>query len=131
LQQNANNYQSQVVAPLANSPAPARVLAGQPTENLATSAEAPAPNPPAPSLTENETASLDAGAAPLQKQTDLRQLNSRVERSKPATTTGQASFTAAGKVIGGPMPAKVVSVNPSAPVVWSISSSGALQRSFD
>jgi hypothetical protein len=135
LQQNANNYQSQTVAPLASSPAPARVLAGQTNETVATSAEAFTPNPPAAPVTENETASLDAGAAPLQTQTELRQLNSRVERSKPAAstakTTAQSAAAPAGKVIGGPMLAHVVSANPSGSVVWSINSSGALQRSFD
>jgi hypothetical protein len=135
LQQNTNNYQSQTVAPLASPPAPARALAGEESGNVATAAAAPAPYPPASPGTENETASLDAGTAPLQAQTELRQLNSRVERSKPAAstakTTAQSSDAPAGKVIGGPILAQVVSVNPSASVVWNINSSGALQRSFD
>lgn len=119
--------------------APARVQVGGAAGNL----PVPAPSEAvqvaaAPPAAENETANLDAGLAPLASQSGTKQLDSRVERSKPArasvSTTAQASAAQAEKVMAAPAArnlARAVAVNSVSVVTWSISSSGALQRSFD
>ncbi|HTS09345.1 MAG TPA: YCF48-related protein [Candidatus Eisenbacteria bacterium] len=128
--QNLNSFQSQTSAFSAPPSAAARVQVKQSAGNMPASAQPETVEvASSPVAANNETASLDAGAAPLEAQSGLRQLNSRVERSKPAVNNTQA--LAAGKVIGGPLPATVVSVNPFASVQWNVDPSGALQRSMD
>jgi hypothetical protein len=137
-QQNANNFQSQTAAPPASPPAPARLTLGRPAGALvysqAPTASAPSTSPDA----EDEIAKLDSGAAPLESQPDMRQLNSRVERSKPiaatAKTTAQAPAAPAGKAVGGSVDAanlaQFVPANPATSITWRVDS-GILQRSFD
>jgi photosystem II stability/assembly factor-like uncharacterized protein len=81
---------------------------------------------------------LDSGTTPLESQSGMRQLNSRVERSKPiaatAKTSAQASAEPAAKVIGGSVDtanqAQFVSGNPATSIMWRVDS-GILQRSLD
>lgn len=126
--QNLNSFQNQTSAPPASPPALARVQVGQSAANAPTSAQLEAVEVgSAPVAANDETASLDAGAAPLKTQSDLRQPNSRVERSKPAVAT----TSPAGKAMAEPIPARVVAVNPSASVQWNVDPSGSLKRSLD
>ena len=119
--------------------APARVQVGGSAGNQPVPAQSEAVEvPAAPPAAENETAKLDSGLAPLASQSGAKQLDSRVERSKPATlpvmTTAQTSGASAEKVMAAPAAmnlARAVAVNSASVVTWSISSSGALQRSFD
>lgn len=119
--------------------APARVQVGGSTGNQPIPAQSEAMElAAAPPAAGNETAKLDAGLAPLASQSGAKQLDSRVERSKPATlpvmTTAQTSGASAEKVMAAPASrnlARAVAVNSASVVTWSISSSGALQRSFD
>jgi hypothetical protein len=131
-QQNANNYQSQAIAAPA-PPAPARVGAGQADDALV-SAQAPSANTPLAPGAENELAKLDSGAAALQSQPDLRQPNSRVERSKPIATTAKAQASPAARAMVAPLEtansAQFVSVNRANSIMWRIDS-GTLQRSAD
>ena len=131
LQQNANTYQNQTVASTGATP-PTRQDAGEVAGNLPASA-APLPNRLSDTSAQNETASLDARAAPLGAQSDLRQLDSRVERSKPASPSAKTTphALASGRVLGEETRAKVESVNPSSSVQWNIGSSGELERSSD
>ena len=137
-QQNANNFQSQTAAPPAGPPAPARLTVGRPAGALVFS-QAPTANAPSTSPdAESEIAKLDSGTAPLESQSGMRQLNSRVERSKPiaatAKTSAQASAEPAAKVIGGSVDtanqAQFVSANPATSIMWRVDS-GILQRSLD
>ena len=118
---------------------PARVQVGGAAGNQPVPAQSEAVQvAAAPPAAENETANLDAGLAPLASQSGAKLLDSRVERSKPATpsvmTTAQVSGAPAEKVMAAPAArnlARAVAVNSASVVTWSISSSGALQRSFD
>lgn len=134
-QQNAT-FQNQAPGTLAVPAAPSRIASGesagnQPVPAQSDGVEVASAAPPA----SNEIANLDAGAARLEPQSGLKQLDARVERSKPATPTVQMTAPAPAKTIGGPVVSKnlarLVAAAPAAIVTWTISSAGVLQRSFD
>ena len=118
---------------------PARVLVARPAENVPVPAQSEAVEvASAPTAAKNETANLDAQVARLEAPSGVQPLESRVERSKPATPSmavggPQAASVEAQKVgaTSGRGSAGLVAASLSAPVIWNVTSGGTLQRSFD
>jgi hypothetical protein len=121
-----------------NAPAVMRVMPPAADKDVssqsagASPSPAPAQNGLVSDLAEKRANSdASAGLQPESPRSDEAYRLARVEKSKPAMPSSpSATARSARPVVGGNL-AQMVSVSPASVVQWNVSSTGALQRSFD
>jgi len=128
LQQNAPTVM-RVMPPAADKDVSAQSAGASPSP-------APAQNGLVSALAE-QRANSDASAdlQPESPRSDEAYRLARVEKSKPAVPSSSSAAAGSAKISAGPMVGgnltQMASVSPASVVQWNVSSTGALQRSFD